>query len=119
MPSISENRGDIRFTNVSTAPGTQRLGMPPKGPPNAFSTVNRTIVNKRTSSIDARSVYTTTANPIKAGVGAYKFNMTGRSIWGGGGLGRSNSPASHSGFDPDMPRGLSSQLNFDMVASEQ
>ena len=49
----------------------------------------------------------------------YKFNLTGRSIKGAGAGGRSNSPCSHSGYDPDMLRGMSSQLNFEMVASEK
>jgi len=49
----------------------------------------------------------------------YKFNMTGRSIRGAGAGGRSNSPCSHSGYDLDLPRGKSSQMDFDMVASEQ
>jgi hypothetical protein len=49
----------------------------------------------------------------------YKFNLTGRSIKGAGAAGRSNSPCSHSGYDPDMPRGMSSQLNFDMVADDK
>ena len=48
----------------------------------------------------------------------YQFNLTGRSVKGGGGLGRSTSPASHSGMDPNLPRGKSSQLDFEMVATE-
>lgn len=42
--------------------------------------------------------------------------MTGRSVKGGGGGGRSNSPSSHSGIDPDLPRGMSSQMDFPMRA---
>ena len=47
-----------------------------------------------------------------------KSNFTGRSIRGGG-VGRvtSNSPCSQSGMDPDMIRGKSSQLNFEMHVS--
>ena len=49
----------------------------------------------------------------------YKFNFSGRSIKGCGTHGMSNSPASHSGWDPYMPRGKSSQLAFDIVADEE
>ena len=49
---------------------------------------------------------------------AYKYNLSGRSIKGAGALGRSDSPASHSGMDPNLPRGKSSQLNFEMIATE-
>ena len=45
-----------------------------------------------------------------------KGNFTGRSIKGGGGLGKSTSPCSQSGMDPNLPRGRSSQLNFDINA---
>ena len=48
----------------------------------------------------------------------YKYNLSGRSIKGAGAMGRSDSPASHSGMDPDLPRGKSSQLDFEMVATE-
>jgi hypothetical protein len=50
---------------------------------------------------------------------AYKYNLSGRSIKGAGALGRSDSPASHSGMDPNLPRGKSSQLNFEMIATEE
>ena len=46
-------------------------------------------------------------------------NITGRSIKGGGAGGRSNSPCSQSGMDPNMIRGKSSQLNFEMIGQER
>ena len=46
-----------------------------------------------------------------------KPNLTGRSIRGGGAQGKSNSPCSHSGMDPTLERGRSSQLNFEMHAT--
>ena len=46
-------------------------------------------------------------------------NTTGRSINGGGSQGKSTSPCSQSGMDPNLPRGQSSQLNFDMMASNK
>jgi len=48
----------------------------------------------------------------------YKYNLSGRSVKGCGAFGRSNSPASHSGMDPNLPRGKSSQLDFEMCANE-
>ena len=48
-----------------------------------------------------------------------KANETGLSIKGGGGLGNSKMPCSHSGMDPKLLRGKSSQLNFEMQASEK
>lgn len=48
-----------------------------------------------------------------------KGNYTGRSVRGCGTHGRSNSPCSQSGMDPNMIRGKSSQLNFEMIASDQ
>ena len=48
-----------------------------------------------------------------------KGNNTGRSVNGCGAYGRSTSPCSHSGMDPDLARGKSSQLDFDMIASDQ
>ena len=45
-------------------------------------------------------------------------NNTGRSVRGCGAHGRSNSPCSHSGMDPNLPRGKSSQLNFEIIANE-
>ena len=99
------------------------------GPPTTnLSTKLRTTLScvnnphdKKSSLIEARSsIYSSNMIPLHSQAKvAYKFNMTGRSIKGGGAQGRSNSPHSHSGFDPDMPRGLSSQLNFEMVASER
>jgi hypothetical protein len=49
----------------------------------------------------------------------YKYNLSGRSIKAAGALGRSDSPSSHSGIDPNLPRGKSSQLNFEMIATEE
>lgn len=49
----------------------------------------------------------------------YKFNATGSSIRGGGALGKSTSPASHSGMDPDLLRGRSSQMDWEMKASQE
>lgn len=49
----------------------------------------------------------------------YKFNFSGRSIKACGTFGKSNSPASHSGWDPNLPRGQSSLLNFDFIATEE
>jgi hypothetical protein len=72
------------------------------GKPECQSVANRRLAG---DSLMTKS----TANSLRVG---YKFNMTGRSIKGGGGGGRSNSPSSHSGMDPDLPRGVSSQLNF-------
>ena len=46
-------------------------------------------------------------------------NETGLSVKGGGGLGNSKMPCSHSGMDPKLLRGKSSQLNFEMQASEK
>jgi hypothetical protein len=79
-------------------------------------------VRRRHSLIDARnSAYSTVEdsrdNSKRSRVG-YKFNMTGRSIQGGGSRGRSNSPSSHSGMDPNLVRGKSSQLDFEMHANE-
>ena len=49
-----------------------------------------------------------------------KANLTGRSVKGAGCyLKTSTSPCSHSGFDPEMVRGRSSQLNFAMAANEK
>jgi len=49
-----------------------------------------------------------------------KENLTGRSVRGGGAHnGKSTSPCSQSGMDPDLPRGKSSTLNFDMLAQEK
>ena len=48
-----------------------------------------------------------------------KENSTGRSVKGCGAGGRSNSPCSQSGMDPKLLRGKSSQLNFEMIASER
>lgn len=49
-----------------------------------------------------------------------KENLTGRSIRGGGAhTGTSKSPCSQSGMDPCLVRGQSSQLNFEMIASEK
>lgn len=48
-----------------------------------------------------------------------KMNNTGRSIKGGGGQGSSRSPCSQSGMDPNLRRGRSSQINFDIKASEK
>jgi len=49
-----------------------------------------------------------------------KANKTGRSVRGGGAyIGKSTSPCSQSGMDPDLPRGKSSQLHFDMMASDK
>lgn len=49
----------------------------------------------------------------------YKYNLSGRSIKACGAFGRSDSPASHSGMDPDLPRGKSSQLDFEFCATEE
>jgi hypothetical protein len=38
----------------------------------------------------------------------YKFNLSGRSVKACGAFGNSTSPASHSGMDPNLPRGQSS-----------
>lgn len=46
-------------------------------------------------------------------------NLTGRSIKGAGGLGKSTQPCSQSGMDPNLLRGKSSQLNFEMHATEK
>lgn len=48
-----------------------------------------------------------------------KPNRTGRSIKGGGARGKSNSPCSQSGLNPDLARGSSSQLNFEMTATRE
>lgn len=49
----------------------------------------------------------------------YMYNLSGRSVKGAGALGRSDSPASHSGMDPNLPRGKSSQLDFEMIATDE
>lgn len=48
-----------------------------------------------------------------------KGNESGLSIKGGGSLGNSRMPCSQSGMDPKLLRGKSSQLNFEMLASEK
>jgi hypothetical protein len=61
MPGLPDNR-DLRFSQMRTANGTQRLGLPPTGKPNLrtnFSTANHIHNTKRTASIDARTENTT------------------------------------------------------------
>ena len=62
--------------------------------------------------------YTSAGNARPKRMVNMKGNDTGRSVKACGALGRSTSPCSHSGMDPNLPRGKSSQLNFEMIAND-
>ena len=49
-----------------------------------------------------------------------KGNFTGRSVKGAGAyFGKATTPCSQSGMDPNLARGQSSTLNYEMIASNK
>ena len=106
-------------TNVSTRGYERMMGLKKKSLAIETVTNSDIFLNSNLTLGDTGKEYTQAGSSVRTKrVVNMKHNLTGRSVRGCGANGRSNSPCSHSGMDPSLPRGKSSQLNFEMIANE-
>lgn len=108
--SIGTRNGDRAITTIPSRSGISR-NLFPLSMTRDYSPVNSIHVGKESIKLPG-----STRSNSRTG---YKYNLSGRSVKACGAFGRSDSPASHSGMDPDMPRGKSSQLDFEICATEE
>jgi hypothetical protein len=108
----SPRRSDVETRSFCTREGT-RTTIPSRGDVSRNYQINTSPI--ASSGLQSIQFPASTKSVSRAG---YKWNLSGRSVKACGAFGRSDSPASHSGMDPDLPRGQSSQLDFDICANE-
>ena len=104
--------------NISTRGYERALSLKKKSLAIETVTNSDIYLNSNLTLGDTGREYTQAGSVRQRRVVDMNANNTGRSVKGCGARGSSNSPCSHSGMDPNLPRGKSSQLNFEMIANE-